>query len=148
MHRRASSSPFLALVGVVHDPFAEPDCAGHLEAVVLDALAKALEVAAAFDVLIKVADPRLNAVVTGLGSDLDLLNDVELLARNRAGVQTVTEWVFLRLLRRSDGGCRGCGQPNTGGRCGVQQVAARKVGTHHCSSITVCTPGSAWASGP
>jgi hypothetical protein len=60
---------------VVHDPVEKADRAFHFQAAVVDPRAQVLQAAAALDVLVQVADPRLDPLVAGLGSDLNHLHD-------------------------------------------------------------------------
>ena len=89
---------FFALDLVIDDPLGEADGAGDRQAGIPDALAQVFEIAAAFDMLVQLANPRLNRLVAGLGGNLHLLHDRQLLPVDGAGVQAVAKRLILGLI--------------------------------------------------
>ena len=76
---------------VVVDPIGKADRAGHDQAQIGDPFLQVGRLPAARHVAMDLLDPRLDGVVAGLGGDLDLLGQRELLAANRGRVQAELE---------------------------------------------------------
>jgi hypothetical protein len=128
-----------ALVVVVDDPLGEADGAFDRHAVVGDPLGQVLERTALVDEGVDLADPRLDGAVAGLGGDVDLLGDGEVVAADRAGVEAVAErlvggGVLLGghgLLQEWDGGQRRRrGDRGAQGAAARQQVPSGQRGLH------------------
>src|SRR5262249_43630308 len=115
---------------VVHDPGREGDDVLDGQAGVADALAEVLEVAAVLDVLVQLTGPRLDGVVAGPGGQLNLLDDVQLLAADGAGVEAVEEGAVVLGLRLGRGGGEGAGHAGAGRRRGAEPLAPRQSLVH------------------
>lgn len=110
---------FFSGVVVVDDPGGETDGVFDGEAVIADGFFEVGEFTAGFGVVFDVADPGFDGVVACFGGDFDLLDEVESLTGDGAGVEAVAEHdvSFLR-----DG--MGLGLAPGGGQGGAEGCAA------------------------
>src|SRR6185312_9518482 len=81
------------------------------------------------DVLVKLADPGLDPLVSRLGNDLDFLHERQLLTRDGAGVQAEGEWLDHRLRLGAARWAGQCASPDRHGRS-RQPFASRKLRRH------------------
>ena len=91
MSRRASSRPFLRRSSSSTIQSEKPIALSTVRPRSAIRLRRSVRRAAAACVLVELANPRLDALVAGLGGEIDFLLDRELLAADRAGIEAEPE---------------------------------------------------------
>ena len=107
-----------ALGIVIDNPSRKPDGALDRQSVVVDALTQILQRTTVVLVFVEFAEPRLDSGITGLGCDINLLGDRQILSADRARVQAVLEGIAAILFCRLGFGAGTTGQQSHCGNSG------------------------------